>query len=361
MTKLKKIFTLDRKSFVLFCINIVVMGLLFSFPLRALCKLTDIHIVYLIILSGLISYIVAKVNQNIKLNSKDINMMEFFYIFSIGMCTTSFFIILGYPLLGLFITGEIGIVIGIVKIKWDNIFNSLYSPFQPEAINIGVGNNDIGTNYLQSENQQGESSSSNSSSEIIPMINKGLKETISDWIKADENVLISLEKLNAMPLTLGSRDIPGGHQTFFNVLEFQGKYLHHHIIKRKVWFRLFTDNIINSANDKLAFAALDKKTNDLIENYFSQVEKLSSMTNVEIALKEFFNRTNEVRNAVYKELNAFERDLDAKVRAESIYTSKEFRHIYNVEYPSVKKKYMDQDSYLRKKVSEVLNAPKQRN
>ena len=46
------------------------------------------------------------------------------------------------------------------------------------------------------------------------------------------------------------------------------------------------------------------------------------MTNVEIALKEFFNRTNEVRNAVYKELNAFERDLDAKVRAESIYTDR---------------------------------------
>lgn len=334
------------------------MGLLFSFPLRTLCKLTDVHLGYLILLSGLISYIVAKVNQNIKLNPKDINLMEFIYIFSIGMATTSFFIILGYPLLGLFITGEIGIVIGMVNLKWENIFHSLYSQFQPEAFNIGVGNSDIRTNSLQSDNQQGESS--NSSSEIIPIINKGLKEIISDWIKADQNVLSTLEKLNAMPLTLGSKDIPG-HGTFYNVLEYQAKYLHHHVIKRKVWFRLFTDNIINSLNDKLAFEELDKKTNDLFENYFSQVEKLSSMTNVEIALKEFFNRTNEVRNAVYKELNAFERDLDAKVRAESIYTSKEFRHIYNIEYPSVKKKYVDQDSYLRKKVSEVLNAPKQRN
>jgi hypothetical protein len=99
----------------------------------------------------------------------------------------------------------------------------------------------------------------------------------------------------------------------------------------------------------------------LFDDYFIEVEKLSSKTDVEVALKEFFNRTNGVRNAAYKELNAFEKNLDAKLKTEFIYANKEFKHIYNIEYPAVKKRYVDKDSYLRKKVSEVLNAPKQRN
>ena len=46
-------------------------------------------------------------------------------------------------------------------------------------------------------------------------------------------IITTLDKLNAMPLTLGSKEIPG-HLTFYNVLEYQAKYLHHHVIKRKV-------------------------------------------------------------------------------------------------------------------------------
>ncbi|GKE65744.1 hypothetical protein Tco_1519905 [Tanacetum coccineum] len=91
------------------------------------------------------------------------------------------------------------------------------------------------------------------------------------------------------------------------------------------------------------------------------VSKLSSKTDANVALKEFFNRTNGVRNAAYKELNAFEKNLDAKVKTELIYTNKDFKAIYNVEYPAVKKTYIDKDSYLRKKISEVLNVPKSTN
>jgi hypothetical protein len=353
---LKK-FIINRQFLFIFFTNFLVMGLLFSFPLRALCNLTGVHIGYLIFLSGLLSYIVAKVNQNIKLKANDINLVEFTYLFSLGMAITSFFIIFGYPLLGLFISGEIGIVVEMVKKKFLFFLNYLYSDLQPETLNTGVKDT-ARTNSLQSDSHI--EGNSNSNSEIIPMINKGLKEQIEDWIKSDVAVITTLDKLGAMPLTLGSKEIPG-QLTFFNVLDYQAKYLHHHVIKRKVWFQLFTDNIINSANDKLAFERLNSKLNDLFDDYFIEVEKLSSKTDVEVALKEFFNRTNGVRNAAYKELNAFEKNLDAKLKTEFIYANKEFKHIYNIEYPAVKKRYVDKDSYLRKKVSEVLNAPKQRN
>lgn len=350
-------FTLYKQSLFIFFTNFLVMGLLFAFPLRALCNLTGVHIGYLIFLSGLVSYIVAKVNQNIKLKARDVNMLEFIYILSVSAAITSFFIILGYPLLGLFISGEIIIVVDLIQNKLVCFFYYLYSDFQPLTLNIGVKEN-VRTDSLHSDSHIQESSNSNS--DIIPIITKSLKEHIDEWIKRDANVIINLDKLGQMPLTLGSPEI-SGHLSFYSVLEYQAKYLHHHVINRKIWFEIFTDNIINSNNDKLAFETLNNKINALFEDYFAEVEKLSSKTDVEIALKEFFNRTNGVRNAAYKELNAFEKNMDAKVKAELIYANKDFKHIYNVEYPAVKKTYVDKDSYLRKKVSEVLNAPKPRN
>ena len=68
----------------------------------------------------------------------------------------------------------------------------------------------------------------------------------------------------------------------------------------------------------------------MFEDYFTEVSKLSGKSDVNVALKEFFNRTNEVRNAAYKELNAFEKNLDAKVRGELIYSNKDFKPTYNV-------------------------------
>lgn len=350
-------FTIHRQSLAIFLINFLVLGLLFSFPLRALCNLTGVHLGYLILLSGLVSYIVTKVNQNIKLKARDVNLFEFIYIFSISVAISSLFIIFGYPLLGLFISGEIGIAVGMLKQKFFCFLNYLNSDIKPLTINVGVKEN-VRTDSLHSDSHIEEGSNPNS--EIIPTITKSLKEEITKWKKSDVNVITTLDKLGEMPLTLGSKEIPG-QLTFYNVLEYQAKYLHHHVIKRTIWFKLFTDNIINSRVDKLAFETLDNKINALFDDYFTEVSKLSSKSDVNVALKEFFNRTNGVRNAAYKELNAFEKNLDAKVRTELIYTNKDFKHIYNVEYPAVKKTYVDKDSYLRKKVSEVLNASKSTN
>lgn len=352
-------FTLHRQSLAIFFINFFILGLLFSFPLRALCNLTGVHIGYLVILSGLVSYIVTKVNQHIKLKARDISLLEFTYIFSISVAISSLFIVFGYPLLGLFISGEISIAVGMLKHKFFCFLNYFNSDIKPLTINAGVKDS-VRTDSLHSDSQSQIEKGSNPNSEIIPAITKALKEEITNWIKSDLNIITTLDKLGEMPLTLGSNEIRG-QLTFFNVLEYQAKYLHSHVIKRTLWFKLFTDNIINSRVDKLAFETLDKKINALFDDYFTEVSKLSSKSDVNVALKEFFNRTNGVRNAAYKELNAFEKNLDAKVRTELIYTNKDFKQIYNVEYPAVKKTYIDKDSYLRKKISEVLNAPKSTN
>lgn len=132
------------------------MGLLFAFPLRTLCRLGHIDIEYVILLSGLISYIVAKVNQNLKANHKDINITEFLFIFSLGMATTSIFIILGCPLLALSFNSEMVIESG--KLYLYDVFNKFFSQFKPETISLGVvGESDLGTKSLQSEAQNASS------------------------------------------------------------------------------------------------------------------------------------------------------------------------------------------------------------
>lgn len=65
----------------------ICMWLLFAFPLKSVCKLSlvglpvpyEISIAVLIFLSGLISFILAKVNQNIRGNVNQICIYDFFY------------------------------------------------------------------------------------------------------------------------------------------------------------------------------------------------------------------------------------------------------------------------------------------
>lgn len=57
------------------------MVLLFSFPLKYVCRLFEVPFLFTLVLSGLIAYINAKVYQNLNDRSKDVNIFEFIYIF----------------------------------------------------------------------------------------------------------------------------------------------------------------------------------------------------------------------------------------------------------------------------------------
>lgn len=122
---------------------------------------------------------------------------------------------------------------------------------------------------------------------------------------------------------------------------------------------MLTERLFNSPESILAYKAMGDKTDKLIEDYFYAVENLSSKTDFKACLKEYFNLTNGLRNAVYKEINAFENDLHSRIRRDPMYKNAEFKQIVNQDYPALKKNFIEQDSYLRKKISDVLNAPKQ--
>lgn len=93
----------------------ICMVLLFTFPLKYLCKFLlsfifadpkDSYLIaaVIIIISGFVSYIVAKVNQYVLGKGDNINFKEFFYIFTLNVTITTFFFLLGLYLVGLFVS-----------------------------------------------------------------------------------------------------------------------------------------------------------------------------------------------------------------------------------------------------------------
>ena len=103
---------------------------------------------------------------------------------------------------------------------------------------------------------------------------------------------------------------------------------------------------------------LDKKSS-LFENYLTKVEKLGDRDGeLKGKLTEFFNLTNAFRNAANKELNGMESIIHENIRRDPLYKNSNLKQSVNLDYPKSKKAFSDQDSLLKKRMSEILNAPK---
>ena len=89
--------------------TVLVLGvtlLIFSIPLKYLCGLTGAPYLFLLVLSGLITYVKSKMRQVLQDKHKDPTMSEFLRIFFTSMCFIFIFGMIGYPLMG-FICGEV--------------------------------------------------------------------------------------------------------------------------------------------------------------------------------------------------------------------------------------------------------------
>lgn len=319
------------------------MGFFFAFPLKSVCKILleglpvpyEISIAVFIFLSGLVSFVIAKVNQNIKGNVNKNCKYEFFYIMTLSMGTTTFFI-LGYPLLGLFFSGRVGIA----KLGLQGILVDLFSRLLPQTMGMVGGEGGVPTNTGQSSTQQAECSGSrvgsNTDSASMAFVNNKLREQLAFWEESNAKIIKITKDFNNYPLSL-ALEIKGGEPHFLTVLEYQGRHLHNFIINRKLWLGTLVGRLFISPELTLAYESMGSKTDKLLEDYFNAVEKLSDKTDLKGCFKEYFYLTNGVRNAVYKELNAFENDLHSRVRRDPMYKNAEFKKILNQEYPALKK------------------------
>nr|AYE67612.1 hypothetical protein [Annulohypoxylon stygium]AYE67640.1 hypothetical protein [Annulohypoxylon stygium] len=112
-------------------------------------------------------------------------------------------------------------------------------------------------------------------------------------------------------------------------------------------------------NDRLVVNSLIEKKRTLHEEYLTKVEKLSEGGDLANSLKQFYNLTNAYRNAANKEINTIEWTIHESIRrTHPLYKSSELKQTVNIDYPKFKKNFSDEDQKLRKRFSELLNAPK---
>lgn len=100
---------------------------------------------------------------------------------------------------------------------------------------------------------------------------------------------------------------------------------------------------------------LEEKTNRIRAKYYDDIEKLSDKENFIACLNEFYVLTNAFRNSVTKEIKLVENKYLESLRTSHLYKSnKEFKGLITHDYIAAKKVFVDQDSYLKKKVGEIV-------
>ena len=98
-----RLFTKDGLRVVLM---LGVTVLIFSIPLKYLCRLSGAPYLVVLVLSGLVAYVNSITRQVLEDKTKDPNMSEFLCIFFSSMCFIFIFGMIGYPLIG-FICSEV--------------------------------------------------------------------------------------------------------------------------------------------------------------------------------------------------------------------------------------------------------------
>lgn len=96
----------------------------------------------------------------------------------------------------------------------------------------------------------------------------------------------------------------------------------------------------------------------LKEEHTNSIAKIAKIKEEKQQVKEYFDLFNGYRNKVKKEITKLEtlsRDGFRK-HLPDLYKLKEFKQIVNIDAPKAIKEVVDQDGYLKSKISEIINA-----
>jgi hypothetical protein len=94
----------------------------------------------------------------------------------------------------------------------------------------------------------------------------------------------------------------------------------------------------------------------LLSEYEKKVNSINHKKGTLMSFKQFFYINNLYTKALLKEINYLENVVNDKLRKDTIYANPEFKKLIANEYPEVKKTYLNQDSYLRQKISKAYEA-----
>lgn len=129
--------------------------------------------------------------------------------------------------------------------------------------------------------------------------------------------------------------------------------------QRIFWLEQMSRYLREDIRDEV-LTKLEKK-NTLFYNYLDKIDKLGdSDGDFKGRLTQFFNLTNGFRNAGNKELNQVENFIHLSFKHSELAKNPDLKKSINKDFVQAKKAFSDQDQKLRKRMSEILNASKNR-
>lgn len=177
----------------------------------------------------------------------------------------------------------------------------------------------------------------------------------SDMAKYSKSLQDRHHMFDRGKLTMDHTEVPG---LLVMMLQDQTQFFNASILTRMEWTKVTQPTLPSDVKVKMSLYAenIYKLQNDHTKN----IDKIRQINDDKQQVKEFFDLLNAYRNNVKKEIVKLEtvsRD-GFRENLPDLYKLKEFKQLINVDAPKVIKDVVDQDGYLKSKLSEIINAKK---
>jgi hypothetical protein len=156
-------------------------------------------------------------------------------------------------------------------------------------------------------------------------------------------------------ITMDTPEIPN---FLVMMLQDQTQFLNASILKRMGWLKVTRPSLPLVVREELSL--IEKNIFGLQANLSQSINKIRDIKDEKQQVKEFFDLLNAYRNKVRKEIVKLETvSHDGfKKNLPDLYKMKEFKQLINIDAPKAIKEVVDEDSYLKSKISEIINAKK---
>jgi len=179
---------------------------------------------------------------------------------------------------------------------------------------------------------------------------KQMNEFMEEYAALNISIADKLKK--AGEANLYYEDKPEVQRAILGLLQTHSSFLNKSYGGRATWIDL--NKTYLPIEVKLKLEEMEIKRTEIQNDYFSKVERLSESRSVDASLKEFFTLTNAFRNSLNKELNLAEKEVHENIRLTVAYRDPKVKQVVNSDLQVVKRIFNEQDSYLKKRVEEIL-------
>ena len=215
--------------------------------------------------------------------------------------------------------------------------------------NVHTMNSDSATN-------PGSSTSSTGPSEAVDIFMKDVQRFTGVFIDSNQKSVDQLIRMNEKS-HLFNIDRPECVIPFWKLLHSHSDIVITHFKQRVYWVEQMSKYLDEKSIKEIQYKIQQREI--LLDRYIDNVEKLGDKEgDIKGKFTQFYNLTNAYRNACNKEVNSMESLINENIRGSALFRNRDLKQSVNVDYAKAKKAFSDQDQILRKRWSEILNAPK---